>query len=221
MPKSKKEQSGEFDLLDPEVVGAVPNLRDPDGPGKPIHDAFALRQQLQNARKKVLAELNTTSGPGDFGSKIKFNAADDAAAVLAGVDAETLTAAVEESRRGSLLRQLRALEHALPIAEDKPRQLEFQIIPQICETLRPIAQDVVQCVLDACENLLVMLRTEAQFHELLRQKGVRADLRPGYMRPSPQAYAWLAGDIHRPPLSTFIKDRREAAGLDADAEKGK
>ena len=209
------EESQQYPLLDPEVVQAVPNLRDLNGLGKPIHDAHAFRQRLRGVKEKVLAELGTCSGPGTVGPTVRFDPSKDAAAILGGeVQIEALIAPLEETRRGSLLRQLRALEHAIPQVEDMPRQLECKIVPAVCEKLRLIAQDLVQATLDACENLLVAVRTESQFHELLSRKGVREDLRPGYMRPSPQALGWLGGDIHRPPLETFIRDRREAAGLD-------
>lgn len=216
--KSQRERTDEFHLLDDEVVEAVPNLRDPAGPGRLIHDAIAIREKLRDARKKVVGELATCTGPGDLGPKTKFDASADAAAILNGVDVSTLESPVQETRRGSLLRQLRALDHAIPLTEDRPRQLECEIISAVCEELRPIAQDFVQATIDACENLLVALQAEAQFHELLRIRGIREVLRPEYLKQWPQMIGWLRGDVHRPPLKKFVELRREAAGLPVDGE---
>ncbi len=209
-----KKQDGAVGLVE-QARGAIPDLGALDGPGKPIHDAARLRQRLEAVKKKVLAELATCTGPGDLGPKVKFDPGADAAAILNGTDPETLVAPVQETRRGSLLRQLRGLERALPQVEDKPRQLESEIIPKICEDLRPIAQKIVQQTIDAAEALLAAVRTEAQFHELLRIRGVREDMRPGYMREWPQMTSWLHADRCWPSLERFIELRREAAGLPA------
>lgn len=209
----KNQEQIEFNLLDSTVIERVPNLREPGGPGQPILNAANLFHQLQDARKKILAELSGCSGPGPVGPAIQYNPADDAAALLAGTPVEELCAPVEESRRGALLRQLRAIDAALPSAQSSIAETECQIILAECERLGPLAKEFIQSTLDACENLLVCLRAQEQFFELLRKRGLRTDRRPPWMALWPQEIGWLRGDVHRPSLGRFIEDRAKAAGL--------
>jgi hypothetical protein len=112
------------------------------------------------------------------------------------------------------MRQLRALERAIPSAEGQVGGLEATIILEQCEAVRPIAQQIVQDTIDACRHLLACLQTERQFHDLLNRRGLRHDRRPGYLQEWPQMIGWLNGDMHRPSLQYFINERSKAAGLD-------
>ena len=209
-----KNKKDEFYLLDEKVIDAIPDLQKPGGPGQPIIEAGNLLHRLQESRKRIIAELSGCTGQDSAGlPTIKYDARADAELLLSGVAVETLKSSIEESHRSSLLRQLRAVGHAVGIAEGRPAQLECIIIPQESQKLSDIAQGIVRDVLEAAQHLLICLETQKQFCQLLERNGFREPMRPTWMRVWPQESSWLAGDNNRPPLQRFIKDKSEAAGI--------
>lgn len=207
----------EFNLLDRETIAAVPNLRQEGGPGQPIIDAANLFHRLQEGQKRVLRDLQARSGPDSTGNPtVKYDAGSDATLLLRGEPVESLTARVEEDAYFSLRRQLRAIEAALPEAETQVSITECRVIQEESQKLAPVAQAILQDVVDAAETLLDCLRVEQQFFALCARQGLRNDRRPPAMVLWPQEIGWLNGDVHRPPLAYYIKLRRESAGLDAE-----
>lgn len=214
MPKTKNTFT--TDLLDDEIAGQIPDLSEPGGLGQPLLDAVALLRRLQEQKRQVLAELVTTSEDAGFGtSRLRHDPSADAQALLAGADLATMVAPVAETRRATLLRQLRALERAIPEAEGRIGGIEAETILETCEAVRPVAQQIAQDTINAARHLLACLQAEREFHEVLNRRGLRHDRRPGWLRLWPQMAAWLDGDVHRPSLSHFIHERAVAAGLDA------
>jgi hypothetical protein len=219
MKQDKKRD--EFDLLDPEIVQAVPNLHDVDGPGKPIHEAARLAQRLEADRKVILAKLRLCSAdsPMGPGTVTRFDPETDGHALLAGTDVSTLVAPIQESERSSLLRQLRAVEAALPEAKDRVGEIESRIVVEQSELLRPIAQEIIEDVTSAAQTLLDCLAVESQFFNLITKRGFHGGKRPAFLHFWPQESAWLGGDNGRPCLAYYIKTRCESAGIPAPEER--
>ena len=208
----------EFDLLDPEVVASVPDLHHaPEG--EPIRRAADLAQKLESERNRIVGELAYCSDAGPCGPMVRYDASKDAQTLLDGADVATLTAPVEESHRSALLRQLRACEGAAPTARARVGEIEGGIIVEQCQQLAPVAREIIGETLAAAEHLLVCLRAEQQFYDLLNRRGLSEGKRLGWMQLWPQMLGWLNGDIHRPPLAKFITDRAEAAGIEIERSK--
>ena len=212
-----KNKKDEFYLLDKEIIDAIPDLQKPGGPGQPIIEAGNLLHRLQESRKRIIAELSGCTGQDSAGRPaVKYDAGADAELLLSGVAVESLTAPVEESRRSSLLRQLRAVECAISNAEYRPVALETQIIPEECAKLTDIALGFVRDTIGACEHLLVCLKAQAQFHRLLEKRGLREPMRPYWMRDWAVENSLRSGDDYRPSLERFVKDKSEAAGIELE-----
>jgi hypothetical protein len=211
----------EFPLLDPEITEAIPDLNDPDGRGKPMFEAAALRERLKNEKRQILLALNRCSCDSPMGpaSTTNFDSSADAEALLTGVAVGTLTAPIQETERSSLLRQLRATECAIPLAENGAADVENDVIQAACEDVRPVARDIIQDTVAAAQHFLSCLEAQEQFFTLLARRGLRTGRRPPWLNSWPQEIGLLRGDIHRPPLGSYIKSRCESAGIPKPSER--
>lgn len=215
---AKKEQIAGFDGLGAELLSRLPDMRDPNGPAKPVHVANNLWQRLKADKKRILGELQGCSDFGPAGPVTKFDPAADAESLLTGGAVENLTGPVAESRRASLLRQLCAVEHALPAAEQRVQQEAIRVGREVCHELEPTARDVVEQVLVQMEFLSNTLRDLAQFYQECSQRGLSN--RPGHWRLQPLEELLLFGVPGYPSLEYYIAERRKVWGIQS-AEKGK
>jgi len=214
-----EKQTTEFNLLSQETIAAVLDLHDPQGPAKETHETIAFTRQLEDRRKQLIGELRTL--PSGDAPLRKFNAVEDAAALLAGTPVEGLVAPTATDRRATAERQLHAIEAAIDPARDLVREANLRVVSRESAKIAPVAREVLQEVVEAADTLLDALRAWGQFIRLLELRGY--DLmggRSGWMQMWPQESAWLAGDDRRPNLEHYIRTRREVAGLDVQAEKG-
>ena len=214
LTKTKKREN-EFNLLDEKVVEAIPDLRDPDGLGKPVHEASSLREKLQKEKKRIIGELANCSEMGPVGPITKFSTEKDVETLLAGTPVSVLTAPVQESYRSGLLRQLRAVNSALPAAQERVRTYESNLIAEQANKLKSIdaVRSVFRDTIEAAENLLECLRTQEQLCTLIRKRGFKDPYGNGWWNFQPLEFAWLKGDIHRPSLEFYIESRAGSIGL--------
>ena len=217
LTKTKKREN-EFNLLDEKVVEAIPDLRDPDGLGKPVHEASSLREKLQKEKKRIIGELANCSEMGPVGPITKFSTEKDVETLLAGTPVSVLTAPVQESYRSGLLRQLRACEAAISVSQDRIRETEMKLIAEETNKLKTIdaVRDIFGDTIAAAENLLACLRTQEEFCRLLRLRGYRDTYGNAWWNFQPLEFAWLKGDIHRPSLEFYIESRSNSIGLDRE-----
>jgi hypothetical protein len=217
--KSKKEQIAAFHNLSEQVLAQIPDLRDPNGPGKAVHEAQATWERLQSERKRVSEELRkcSTSGPG--GSIAKFDSVVDAGLLLEGAAVDSLTAPVEESRRSTLMRQLRAIEHALPGAEQRIHRAATATTIRACKDLQPAAAGIIEKTLIAAETLLNCLRDEAEFFQSCSRRGLSN--RPGHWHLQPVEETLLFGAHGYSSLEVYIRERRQIWGITDENPKAK
>jgi len=213
-----KNKKDEFYLLGQEVIEVIPDLRDPAGLGKFVHAASSLREKLQKQKKRIIGELGNCSEMGPLGPTIKFSTEQDVEMLLAGEPVENLTLPIQESYRSGLLRQLRAINAALPAAQERVRTYESNLIAEQASKIKSIdaVRSVFRDTIEAAENLLECLRTQEQLCTLLRKRGFKDPYGNGWWNFQPLEFAWLKGDIHRPSLEFYIESRSNSIGLDRE-----
>lgn len=210
-PKQKPtaaKPSAEFPLLSAEVVSAFRSLTD----DPEIVAASRLVEDLKAAQRTVMDRLRHCSTDGPAGPAIRYDASADAEGLLGGALPESLAAPAEESARFSLLRQLRALERAVPAAENRRTETAIRRAVEETERLRPIIAPIVGGLLHAFECLLVELQRWAQIQECLGRHGIYHSARTLWDLTSMESQL-LHGGAGYPALRWYIDQRREALGL--------
>ena len=217
-----KNKKDEFYLLDKEIIDSIPDLRDPEGLGKEIRDAFDLSERLKAEKKRIIGELGNCSEMGPLGPTIKFTTEADVKMLLAGEPVKNLTLPIQESYRSGLLRQLRAVNSALPVIGDRIREFELNLIAEQANKLKSIdaVRSVFRDTIEAAENLLECLRTQEQLCTLIRKRGFKDPYGCGWWNFQPLEFAWLKGDIHRPSLEFYIESRSNSIGLNREKISG-
>lgn len=207
-----KTSSTEFDLLDADTIAAVPDLRDPSGPRRPIHEAVAFHRRLEATRLRLIDELRTL--PSDGAPLRRFSAAEDARALLAGTPVDSLTAPSASDRRATATRQLHAIEAALGAAQVRIGDTTRRVVAEQCERIAPAARAVLGDLVDAAEHWLACLRAWQQFLRLCDVRGMQlADGRPSWMQLQLLETALAQGMPRMVSLERYIQERREGAGL--------
>ena len=216
---TKTKQTTEFDLLDPETIEVVPDLREPDGPGKEIHEAVRFHRDLEAKRKELIEALRTL--PTVDGPSRRFDSKEDARAILAGGSVDSLTAPSASDRRATATRQLHAVEAALGGAQVAIGDTARRVVAAQSAKIEQPARAVLADVVDAAETLLDCLHAWQQFLRLCDVRGLKlADGRPGWMQLQGLESNWVEGSPYMPHLEYYIRSRRETAGLDVQSEKG-
>jgi len=210
--KSKKDTIATYHNLPQKVIASIPDMRSPEGPGKAVHDALALWEKLKSEKGRIMGELAHCTEAGPFGPATRYDAGADAAALLGGADVSTLTAPVAESRRAGLLRQLAAVEHALPGAETAVHRTAIAVNREVCQQLQPVVAEVVEDVLVQMESLLNELRDLAQLFQTLSHRGLSN--RPAHWHLQAIEELILFGARGYPSLEVFIKERRKIWGIE-------
>jgi len=186
-----------------QVLPGLPTLKTPDGPAAEVFQLSARRRELTAARKAIIDELATTSEMGPTGPVIKYDPERDAQALLAGGDPAALVAAVEETRRGSLLRQLRAIDAALGRLDADVPVVAARIRHVQSVKIRPVVAPIAGVVVDCLRQLLDVLQPVEVFEHELEKRGLDISVLDAYL------VDLLNGGGGRSPLAWAIKEMRE------------
>jgi len=212
---SKKKDVGlALDSIIEQVLAEVPNREDPNGPFAEVHKLIRRRNDLETQRRAILAELSRCSSDGVMGpnSAIRYNSEADTQAVVDGADVSTLTSPAEESRRGGLMRQLRAVENGPGILQSKIQVLMFKIIHEQFQKLRPKIREVITDIVRRYEDLLTGLQSLQRLEEELNRRGLDPESRERLFLGIDGAI--LGGIGGFPSLAWHVSDRRKVWGLD-------
>ncbi len=79
-----------------------------------------------------------------------------------------------------MVRQMHALQQAIPQAQVKVAETEVAIVAECCRNLEPVAQEFQQDVLDAMTALVAALQKEAVFYRHVATMGWTESLRPAH-----------------------------------------
>lgn len=193
------------DILPPKMAEYLASLRDDPR----VTQASQLCRHLEAEKRRVGEALRSCSTEGPAGPAVRHDASADAAALLSGTPVTTLDAPAEENQRFGLLRQLRALERAVPAAEDRRRETCGQVSLEAASRLRPHLQRSYGQVADALAGLLFELQRHHDFVTRLHQAGIEhthlhvfelSDMEVGLMNQ----------------LGTHIRNRRQGVGLEIE-----
>ena len=170
--------------------------------------AGELFQKLTAERAEIIGRLarGIVENPLDAGAaKICYDPAADAEFLLRG---EPLAGITAESQRLVLTRRLRALEMAIPAAEERRRLAWGRAIQEICSDIVPLLGEIVAEPFAAAAALSVVLARKHAVCELLTRHGLQEAFRPPALRMSGLETSLLFGDASRPSLSNFVGERR-------------
>ncbi|MCL5278691.1 MAG: hypothetical protein M1376_02145 [Planctomycetes bacterium] len=211
----------DLDTLIDQVIAAVPDLNDLDGPAAEVHKLAALRDRLESDRKRIIAELAHCSadGPMGPGTTVRYDPGADAAALLNGAPIETLTAPVEESYRAGLLRQLRAAEAGLEQVRDRIPGMNQKVAAEQFARLRPLIARVIGKVLDRYRDLCAALEALNSLDHELARKGLSVGPRPPLMTGFDSRI--LGGGQNWPMLGYYVEERAKTWNSDEDGKPAK
>jgi len=215
LTKKKPSEKPDMDTLIEQVLAEVADLRAPGGPGEPVRKLASLRDELTTKKGQILTELQgCTVVDGDRpGSRTRFDPAQDAEALIGGVGVESLTAPAEETRRGSLLRQLRAIEAVLPDIPSRIASAELGVVQQEFQRIKPALAAVVGEILRRYQLLQEGIEALAGLEQQLNILGLRPDLRQPLI--TNYELQTVHGDNRgRPQLDWWVRQLRENWGLD-------
>jgi hypothetical protein len=173
----------------------------------------ALSEKLKTDKARILRELAHCSTAGPVGPVIRHDPSGDAAALLAGTPVESLEAPAEENRRFSLLRQLRAVELAIPESDDRRREAFLAACQNELSRLRPVLAASYEPVLLALEALGVCLRDHHDLINRILTHGMYYQVLGAWVL-TPMERGLLFGGNLNPAIDFYIAGRREALGLE-------
>jgi hypothetical protein len=195
---STKQLLRELDTLDESTLKRIPDLNDPQGPGREIHASAARVEEMKRERNHIRGELSKT-GPGDLaGSRSMLSEqqiAADADLLLAGGGLDEIIETTAVDHRQSLVRRLHACERALPILEARMTETQNRVIREGLAELEPLGAELYSEVLDAFANLREHLEGWAQFTDLLGRRGFSLHLRESRWQLSEFEKALLFGGV--------------------------
>ena len=167
-----------------------------------------LKEQLRDAESRLVDARNR---PSDF-SRPAASAESDAAALLSGGSLDDLGATIDPpEERDKLVRQMHALQQAIPQAQVKVAETEVAIVAECCRNLEPVVQEFQQDVLDAMTALVAALQKEAVFYRHVATMGWTESLRPAHWALMPWETISLFGGRgnNLPCLAVYVVDRRK------------
>jgi len=177
-----------------------------------------MEDRLRKQKTELLGILQGASHNAGFGERhLKFDSTCDAEQLIAGGDITLLTAPQEESTYAGWLRQLRAVEAAIPRVEQLRQETYFRLCQEEIERLQPMLREVYDQVLDAFDLLNQQLQRWHGLHGELGRHGIYADLLAAW-NLTPIESRLLHGGHQVEALGTYIPRRREVTGL---AKEGK
>ncbi|MDI9433674.1 MAG: hypothetical protein QM570_18320 [Planctomycetota bacterium] len=181
-----------------------------------VVEAAELRNRLEAEHRRVRERLARCSGPGPCGPTLRHDGAADAESLLRGTPVSDLTSPVQETERATLLRQLHALERAVPSAKNRVQQIRRQAELSEVSRLRPVLASSYRDVLSAFESLLFTLREHNDLLNRLHQHGISYDALTIWRLTPRESVALFGGSDSN--LETYLRIRREATGLDGERE---
>jgi len=156
---------------------------------------------------------------GDFGAPKRSisNASEDAQKLLDGGTLDQLETESVVDYRASLLRKIKACEHALPILRQRRDTIWRDAILEGCSMVEGQAEAVVKDVVIALERLEIAIKRERDFFSALGRLGYKQSVRPGHWMLHPIEGIYLDGaqnGFTLPSLRYHIEQRRESWGFD-------
>jgi hypothetical protein len=173
--------------------------------------AGELLQKLAAEKAEIIGRLarGVIEDPCDAGAaKIRYDPAADAVDAEFLLRGEPLAGITAESQRLVLTRRLRALEMAIPAAEERQRLAWGRAIQEICSDIVPLLGEIVAEPFAAAAALSAALARKHAVCELLTRHGLREEFRPPALRMSGLETSLLFGDACRPSLSNFVGERK-------------
>lgn len=179
MHTSIKNLVRDFDRLDEETLARIPDLNDPHGPGKAVHEAADRWQKAKAELSRIRRELAESSGdcPGGRPMLTQQRIAADAEHILNGGAVENIVEIPAQDYRQTLVRQLHALERAVPALEHRANEVQVNVIREQLAALEPAGEALYAELLGAYDHLVEHLEAWGQFCDLLGRRGFLLHLR--------------------------------------------
>lgn len=210
----------DLDELIAGVLANLPNRDDPAGPFGPVLALAARARQVEKWHREIVGELAkcTADSPAAGAPTVRYDPAADIEAIIEGTDPRSLSAPVAESRRNSLLRQLRATTPVPDILRERMRLQTIQIVGEQFSKLRPLLRDIVAEILKRYSDLLAGLSALKSLDEELNRRGLACEAREQLFLGYDAGI--LGGHNGQPSLQWHIDDRKKRWRLNGEQHHG-
>jgi len=208
-----------------QLLNEVPALDETDSPlGEQVRAAKArlvqLRELLPTLREKREQTIGRSVSPEWVFRESEVRA--DAAALVEGEDIGTLDVTTTHDARGTLNRQLAAVQAAITMAEQRLRDLRQRLQNEELAGMNELRHELGHEVVAAYEDLRDTLQRVQDAYRTLHSRGFDHMLCVG----TPFSLAdfdrqLLNGGGGRPTLDWWVQNRRRVFGLPADERKRK
>lgn len=212
-PKIRTSDPGDIERLGNEILR---ELRDVHGfPG--VVEAAALVERLRTAHKRVESALADARDPVGTPQSIGSIEQDVAVLLAAGGDPEALAGTVSPvGHHTQLLRQLHALERAVPAAERRHTLTIQDVRRQELERLRPRLEAAYSVVLRRFEDLLASLRWWKNIVDAMGRAGLSEPIGGGWTLTPVEDRMLFAQN--NDGIECYVANRRRGLGLDDDGK---
>lgn len=216
-PKPKKKSPSPEQMDAERIASRIPVLKTLDTPlGKEAHAAGLrtqeLRAKLQDLRQQLDKHSSRSCSPGWRFSEDRV--AEDAKTLAGGAALSTLECHTVQDPRSTLLRQIAAVEAAIPLAEHRAQKLRFQLQQEELERLHPLGRELGRELVEAYEHLHFILERNRQVYSLMHSRGfdhLLLQSTPWSLTPFDEFI--LSGGNGRMSLQAWIQNRKQAWGL--------